>query len=87
MKFIPRREKDTRRVADINAHIVPRIENGQPNKMDVAKRTMSQHFIASEKQKKAVNSLSNPGSVPPPPLEGPSHQDAVKASKTLSRGY
>jgi len=87
MKFIPRREQDTRRKADVDAHIVPQVENGQPNKMDVAKRTMAQHFIASEKQKKAINNLGNPGAVPPPPLGGPSHQDAVAASRTLSKGY
>jgi hypothetical protein len=79
MRLVPRREKDTRRVVDVNSHIIPKIENGKPNPHEAATRAMAEHHVKMESWKKSSNS--------PEALRPTVTSDVASASKTMSKGY
>lgn len=76
------RSQDSRRIADVDSHIIPSVSNDKPDAHQAARRTMAEHFKASESWNK------NSGSRLPSPeaLRPKASSDVVSASNTLSKG-
>ena len=71
-KFVPNRANDSRRVADVNKHIIPTIQNEQPNPTMNYQRNMAEYFLKTERaaQQGPSRHLASGSRMPTPPSTG-----------------